>query len=494
MINWIKDKWQENIFHKIWIFAMIWILFFLALWFVFDCIGAIAYTWYYNIHFTWFKWFKNLPAIWVVSNSAWVSAVIVLGMFIYYWNHKFEKWNPKNSKLKNETKSQIKEFKKLGTKNLINLNKKVGLVKSKLNQHTLLIGATGSGKTTTALSIINQLVYKLNQTVIIIDGKGDSDLINKVKAINNNAFIWTINGNNQYNPFASKSHIVLADKIMSLFDFSEPHYQAVAHSYLLILLETFVNNKIEMTLSNIIKYFAINDLRKIIKKSNPNYLVVSGFDQEQINGLLNRLRVYAEQINTSIGIKNNLTTISKNHKVILFSLNSLDYPQLASNMGKLLIQDLKEFASIKPRNQHINLVLDEFNVFANDSIINLINKTRSFNYQCFLCFQTINDLKTNNKDLTDTIFGNTANIIAHNVKDPNSAEYLAKVFGTKTSQKITKQYDTKNKKKFKGFYSRSRRIHSSSKRFKKIKSWSSILQDNFTKFKSFYWKNYYWKY
>ncbi|WJG71433.1 hypothetical protein SIXOD_v1c28780 (plasmid) [Spiroplasma ixodetis Y32] len=44
MINWIKDKWQENIFHKIWIFAMIWILIFLALWFVFDCVGAIAYT------------------------------------------------------------------------------------------------------------------------------------------------------------------------------------------------------------------------------------------------------------------------------------------------------------------------------------------------------------------------------------------------------------------------------------------------------------------
>lgn len=115
----------------------------------------------------------------------------------------------------------------------------------------MLIGATGSGKTTTALSIIKQLFYKLNQTVIIIDGKGDSDLMDKVKTIDNNAFIWTINGNSQYNPFASKSHIVLADKIMSLFYFAEPHYQAIAHSYLLILLETLINNKIEMTLSNI---------------------------------------------------------------------------------------------------------------------------------------------------------------------------------------------------------------------------------------------------
>ncbi|BET38781.1 TraM recognition domain-containing protein [Spiroplasma ixodetis] len=149
-------------------------------------------------------------------------------------------------------------------------------------------------------------------------------------------------------------------------------------------------------------------------------------------------------------MKNDFSSIVKNHKVILFSLNSLDYPQLASNIGKLLIKDLKEFASIKPRNQQINIILDEFNFFASDSIINLINKTRSFNYQFFLCFQTINDLKTDNKDLTDTIFGNTVNIIAHNVKDPNSAEYIAKVFGAKTSQKITKQYDTKNKKSSKG--------------------------------------------
>ncbi|BDT05203.1 type IV secretory system conjugative DNA transfer family protein [Spiroplasma ixodetis] len=450
IINWIKNKWQENIFHKIWIFAMIWSLIFLALWMSVAFIGAILYAWYYYPSVNFKNWFASIFESWVTETSFGVSFLIFMGCLFYYFYINFEKWNPKNSKLKNEIKIQEKEFKKLGSTNLINLNKKVGLVKSKLNQHTLLIGATGSGKTTTALSIINQLVYKLNQTVIIIDGKGDSDLINKVKSIDNNAFIWTINGDNQYNPFASKSHIILADKIMSLFDFTEPHYQAIAHSYLLILLETLVSNKIEMTLSNIIKYFSKENLINLIDSNDQNYDYLTTFKNDDIQGLENRLNVYNEQLNQSIGLKNDFSSIVKNHKVILFSLNSLDYPQLASNIGKLLIQDLKEFASIKPGNQHINIILDEFNVFASDSIINLINKTRSFNYQCFLCFQTINDLKTDNKDLTDTIFGNTANIIAHNVKDPNSAEYLAKVFGTKTSQKITKQYDTKNKKSSKG--------------------------------------------
>lgn len=127
--------------------------------------------------------------------------------------------------------------------------------------------------------------------------------------------------------------------------------------------------------------------------NDKNYDYFTTFKSADIQGLENRLNVYNEQLNQSFDLKNNLNEIVKNHKVILFSLNSLDYPQLASNMGKLLIQDLKEFASIKPRNQHINLALDEFNVFASDSIINLINKTRSFNYQCFLCFRTITLIK-----------------------------------------------------------------------------------------------------
>ncbi|WP_400254439.1 hypothetical protein [Spiroplasma endosymbiont of Cleonymus obscurus] len=69
----------------------------------------------------------------------------------------------------------------------------------------------------------------------------------------------------------------------------------------------------------------------------------------------------------------------------------------------MLIQDLKEFASIKPKNQQINIILDEFNVFASNNIINLINKTRSFNYQCFLCFQVTDDLSTDKKKLLNTI-------------------------------------------------------------------------------------------
>ncbi|WP_424527540.1 TraM recognition domain-containing protein [Spiroplasma endosymbiont of Glossina fuscipes fuscipes] len=100
--------------------------------------------------------------------------------------------------------------------------------------------------------------------------------------------------------------------------------------------------------------------------------------------------------------------------------------------------------TLKPVNQKINIVLDEFNVFASETIVNLINKSRSFNYQTFLSFQTINDLKTNNMNLTDTIFGNVSTIVCHNIKDPNTAEYVSSVFGTQETEKLTRQLDFKN--------------------------------------------------
>lgn len=113
---------------------------------------------------------------------------------------------------------------------------------------------------------------------------------------------------------------------MSLFEFTEPHYQAIAHDYLLILLKTLQEKKIAITLENIINHFAINDLKNLIDKQNPKYDYVLGFNSQQINGLLSRLSVYAEQLGSSVDINNDLLQLTKKHKIILFSLNSLSYP------------------------------------------------------------------------------------------------------------------------------------------------------------------------
>ncbi len=118
---------------------------------------------------------------------------------------------------KKKTNILEQEFKQIPQNNLVKLSNDIGLIKANLTQHTLLIGTTGSGKTTTLLQIIKELKVKFRETTIIIDGKGDVDLINKVKQLEPNAFIWKIGGVTEYNPFANKNKVILADRSRLVF-------------------------------------------------------------------------------------------------------------------------------------------------------------------------------------------------------------------------------------------------------------------------------------
>ncbi|WP_424527558.1 type IV secretory system conjugative DNA transfer family protein [Spiroplasma endosymbiont of Glossina fuscipes fuscipes] len=441
----IKQQFKKiNKFEKVIFWLIFSILFFFLLIALINIPIALGYAGIKLKAITWqtFSTAYNKDICFKISAIIAIIVVVVFSGFIGYqkWQH-FDMFAYEQKK---KAKRKEQEFKQIPQDNLLKLNKTFGLIKSNLTQHTLLVGTTGSGKTTTLIQIIKALRFKFHETTIIIDGKGDIDLINKVKKIDPNAFIWEIGGTTEYNPFATKDSVVLADKIMSLFDFSEPHYEALANDYVLILTETLINKNVDLTLENIIKYFDISELKQLISKKERNYEYLEKINEDDILGMRSRLNVYRQQLKTNIGIKNNLLELITKHKTILFSINSLMYPKLAGSVGKIIIQDLKELTTLKPINQKINIVLDEFNVFASETIVNLINKSRSFNYQCFLSFQTINDLKTKNMNLTDTIFGNVSTIVCHNIKDPNTAEYVASVFGTQETEKLTRQLDFKN--------------------------------------------------
>jgi hypothetical protein len=406
-MNKIKQWFKKlNKFEKIVLLSFSIILAFIFFITLINIIVALAYVGIKLKEITWNDFAKAFAKDISLKISTIIATIII---FIFPGFLGYQKWKHFNMFVyEQEKKANIleQEFKQISQNNLVKLNNDIGLIKPNLTQHTLLIGTTGSDKTTTLLQIVKELRIKFLETTIIIDGKGDVDLINKVKKLDPNAFIWEINGITEYNPFANKNKVILADKIMSLFAFSEPYYQNLAHNYLLLLLDILLTNNIAITFDNLINYFPIKKLEKLINFNSNKISLLSDFEEKEINGLYNQLNVYNTQLNDSLGKNNSLLDLINNHKMILFSINSLMYPKLAGGVGKIIIQDLKELTTLKPINQKINIVLDEFNVFAGGTIINLINKSRSFNYQCFLSFQTINDLKINNMNLVDTIFGN----------------------------------------------------------------------------------------
>ncbi|WP_400248912.1 type IV secretion system DNA-binding domain-containing protein [Spiroplasma sp. ald] len=156
-------------------------------------------------------WFDNKNAKYEFINifiKSWIWFILILKSTSYL------------TRLLNTRNKVVNKIQQWQNSNVL-LDKFTALNKDKLNQHTLLVGTTGSGKTTTLMQIIKELRFKFCETTIIIDGKGDIDLIDKVKQLDSNTFIWEISGNTKYNPFANKDKVILADKIMSLFDFSE---------------------------------------------------------------------------------------------------------------------------------------------------------------------------------------------------------------------------------------------------------------------------------
>ncbi|WP_308150275.1 helicase HerA domain-containing protein, partial [Spiroplasma sp. AdecLV25b] len=325
----------NKIWIKISIKAFVFLIFFILFWMII----AVIYSFFVLKDISVDNWMVALKMKYNLWYSFLITILTLVGYLVFLIHLKIKNKGNCKTKINKNKNSIMRELKIIDRKNIIFLNKKIGLISEKLKQHTLIVGGTGYGKTTTALTIISQLKNKLNQKIIIIDGKGDEDLIDKIKTIDNNAFIWSIGCDNVYNPLATKNNVILADKIMSLFNFSEAHYQAIAHNYLLLLIKILINKSIPITFENIVKYFPIKQLKKLVDKHENEYDVLKSFieNEHDIKGLQHRLNVYLQQLNTSLGNDNSLGNLIAKHNIILFSLNSFKYPELASNVGKLII-------------------------------------------------------------------------------------------------------------------------------------------------------------
>jgi Helicase HerA, central domain len=101
--------------------------------------------------------------------------------------------------------------------------------------HTLVVGATGAGKTVTQTWIACRLI-EAGHGAIVIDPKGDALLFSQLQEAavrcNREFLCWTPEGPLTYNPYAQGSDTELADKALAGERFTEPHYQRQAQRYL----------------------------------------------------------------------------------------------------------------------------------------------------------------------------------------------------------------------------------------------------------------------
>lgn len=327
----------------------------------------------------------------------------------------------------------------------------VFLKDAELNMHTFVVGATGAGKTNTMLVILESAIRR-GKPIIVVDGKGDPDMIEDLAQLcsqHDREFqSFSYQGTTHYNPLSHGDETELKDKLIAAEEWSETYYKRAAERYLQLVFQIMRKKKIPIDLVEVQKLLDTKKLMKELKstpfdkeKRDEYKDYINGLDaghKSAIDGLKDRLALITE---SKPGVlfqedENAIDLLEAviQKKVILMSLSGLSYSSFTPALGSMIVEDLKTVAAAitgRGKDDYTFVVLDEFNLFAGEQVVNMINKSRSAGFCCLIATQELADLATAGGDeLVAQVIGNTNVKIIHRQDVPDSAEYLAGVVGT----------------------------------------------------------------
>lgn len=317
-------------------------------------------------------------------------------------------------------------------------------------QHTHIIGATGSGKTRSVVLNFLKQDIKNGSGAIILDAKGDNDFLDELKKHTSNISVFDLGteSSEKYNPLLQGMFYESAQRLLTSLTWSEEYYKLKSFEALQKIFEVFNNkNKRNPTLLELNKFLELPSKYSALV-SNVDYpLKQAEKDFSDLSGLRGQLQILSlgplgKNLSPIDELQIDLNEVRKG-KVIYFRLQSLMSPQLASVMGRLVINNLNYLAGSSHRIDNLKtfvpVYLDEFATFACPEFADLISKARSAGFALHFSHQSLGDLKELSDNFLSKLSDNSATRIVLRVNDPDSAEYFARCFGTKEYQKITQR-------------------------------------------------------
>lgn len=333
-------------------------------------------------------------------------------------------------------------------------------------KHVFVCGTTGSGKTVALSNYIKKAIDE-DFPLVILDGKGDigkDSIIDIVKRLKGNRKLYLIDMNNsdsssKYNPFKNASTTIAKDMLINMNEWSEEHYKVNTERYLEKLISLLIKKEIPLSLESINEYMPpdkfkqlsseLVKIKKIDKWEHTQNLEFISNISKIIEGALARFSLINESEIGSIFDDNGIDiyTAIKERSIILFVLNPLIYPELATLIGKLILIDSKKAVSMLYQNNEARVfyVFDEINVYASPNLINLINKSRSANVTCILATQSLADLEYVAGDaFKQQLIENCNNYIVMRQNSAKSSEEWSKIIGTRPTMEVTYKIEQKN--------------------------------------------------
>lgn len=363
-------------------------------------------------------------------------------------------------------------------------------------KHTLISGASGSGKTLfSMLSLIRGDIENQVPT-FIIDFKRDPELASKVATWtkdNGGEFYHFVNGspdtydipNSQgqcfYDPLAAGGPTAKADMVLGMreYDTASAVYKAAMTQLLQVLFQMLAQadrsktNSVKWTeggisqLASVASEVGFEDLVSAIPEHSEiaaDAAAVSNAIRSKSSQLRHALDELAGQIRTIavseygrwLKPKNapgerriDLFDLStKPGSVVLFSLNSDSEPDFARYVGSLILADITN-VSARRRNENLNNIVsvyvDEFQIVPPTSVTSLLEKSRASSMGLTLAQQSfeqiVSSAPANGEAYLLSILDTCSNFIIHNGATEDSAERLSKILG---KHKVTK-YKSSNK-------------------------------------------------
>jgi conjugal transfer pilus assembly protein TraD len=341
--------------------------------------------------------------------------------------------------------------------------RRVMITEGDLSAHGLILGASGSGKTTALSTILKQQIRQ-GRPVVAIDMKGSSAfagrLADAAAAAGRPFKLWSPDGPSFWNPLQHGNATELKDKLISTERFTEPHYQRAAERYLQTILQVLQHAHPERqpTLAEVVTLMdprrlpvALREVPAPLADRVQDYLTGITPDQRSaIRGLQTRLAIVTESesgpyLAPAAGAIDIAAALA-GREVIVFSLNSSRYGQFAAQLGTLAVQDLicatgdrlDQLRHGKPVAQ-ATIAIDEFSGIGGAHMVALFARGREAGISGLLATQEMADLDRAGRGVRDQILGNTAVKLILRQDVPESANLAAALAGTEKVWEETRQ-------------------------------------------------------
>lgn len=325
--------------------------------------------------------------------------------------------------------------------------------------HTLIVGATGSGKTVSEAWIACRLI-EAGRGAVAIDPKGDALLAEQLRASAERRGVpflaWSPGGQLAYNPYARGSHTEIADKALAGEIFSEPHYLRQAQRYIANAVRAMQGAAIPITPASLAQYMRPIELEKTTRKLGGelaegihDYLDDLGErGRRELSGVRDRLAILAESDARDALVPRDGQPVLDIHDavrggaVVYFRLDADRRLLLSGQIARAIIIDLIGLvAELQQEPVPTVVLIDEFSALAADQVGRLFGRARSAGVSLVLATQELADLRTPGSGgvLRDQVLGNIQALVAHRQNVPESARLVAEVAGTRPVWVTTQQ-------------------------------------------------------